>query len=107
MPSSHEFILQARLELASTIRCEAERDTESGDSFTDESTGDGVRCDVHKRCSFRSAGESVGAGKDEPVAVRVGRQANNVNVDAVESRRDWLECCSRRVCVASPFMLGT
>ena len=67
---SHDFTPQARLELASIVQSEAESDTESGDPRTDESTGYGVRCDVRKWCSFRSAGESIGVGKGVLVHVR-------------------------------------
>ena len=81
---SHAFTPQARLELGSTIRSEAERNTEPGDPRTNENTGDRIRCDVHKKCSFRPADESVGAAKDVPVAVGVRQRANDVDVDVVK-----------------------
>ena len=89
---SHNSTPQAKFELASTVQYGTEKDTEFGDIRTDESTGDGVRCDVLKRCSFRSVSESVGIGKGVPITIGVRQRANDFDQDVVEYLKDWLEC---------------
>lgn len=100
---SHAFVPRVSLELAASVRGEAEMDAKTADPSSDDGVIHGVRGDVSDRGGSGPACEAIHAVEDVAVACRGWEGTDKLYVDVVESLCDGREGPGRRVSMPSYF----